>query len=201
METDTCIKFKEGTRLRYPILDLDGVMLLNSGAILNQNLVDLLYRRGIRLKLNASLEVIEGESVGTEIAITDKQIFIGRRKNCRIRPNDRSVSGNHCVIKKLPLSLQVRDLKSTNGTKVNGIRIDEPTELNDEDIIGFGAFAIRVHLYAALESNGGEARDVAQLILADKDEFNDDLDEGVTMEASAGMAKKIRMALQAEGLV
>ena len=159
-------RFKAGTELRFPIKDEKGVLLLNSGAVLTENVVTLLYRRGISLILSAKLEVVEGGLVGTELAIIDASTTVGRSDTCHICPNDQSVSSIHCAIEKLPLSLYVKDLNSTNGTRVNGETIEGAVELKDKDIIGFGDFAVRVHLYAALESTGPEAKEVAHQILA-----------------------------------
>ncbi len=192
------ISFKEGTALHYPIKDKNGVMLLNAGTRLTHHLVSLLYSRGIRLKLSASLEVVEGGIAGTKVNITEEILKIGRSKKCKIRPNDKSVSGIHCTIKKLPLSLQIQDM---NGTKVNGKLLTNVQELEDGDIVGFGSFSAKIQLTAVLQGDGANDKEVAELILADVNGCDDDPDEGITMKASAAEVHNIRKIMLEQGLI
>ncbi|MCD4657120.1 MAG: FHA domain-containing protein [Planctomycetes bacterium] len=62
---------------------------------------------------------------------------IGRKPTSDIRINFKSVSGTHCRLTVDAESITVEDLNSTNGTKINNIKITEPKELSDGDIIQF----------------------------------------------------------------
>jgi pSer/pThr/pTyr-binding forkhead associated (FHA) protein len=50
-------------------------------------------------------------------------ILVGRDEDCDLRLDHKSVSKLHCVIVKTDGLLLVRDLGSTNGTRVNGQRV------------------------------------------------------------------------------
>jgi pSer/pThr/pTyr-binding forkhead associated (FHA) protein len=50
-------------------------------------------------------------------------ILVGRDEDCDLRLDHKSVSKLHCVIVKTDGLLLLRDLGSTNGTRVNGQRV------------------------------------------------------------------------------
>ncbi len=168
MQTTPTRRFSPGTRLRYPIYDDRGVLLLKEGTPLNGKLVRVLDKRGLRLRLHATLEIVSGPLAGEEFPIPDTcTVTVGRAEGCTIRPTSRMVSTYHCVITQLPLSLHIEDKGSTNGTFVNGERIDDTTELRDGDRVRFGDVSIVVHLYACLEGETEDVKVVAHVILTD----------------------------------
>jgi predicted component of type VI protein secretion system len=71
---------------------------------------------------------------------------VGRLDSADIPVNDKSVSREHARISRLQGTYVVEDLHSTNGTLVNGQRIDEPTVLRPGDIVTFGAIEFRFQL-------------------------------------------------------
>lgn len=78
------------------------------------------------------------------IPLKSGKTVIGRAPNVTIRlTDDRKVSGRHTEIVRKKTGYMVRDLKSTNGTIVNGKRVTEPQLLhhNDRLQIGKTAFA------------------------------------------------------------
>ncbi len=92
--------------------------------------------------MRAELVPVEG---GTPIAITKDLIVVGRKAECDLRLDHKSVSKMHCVIVKTDGMLIVRDLGSTNGTRVNGIRIRRAALLPN-DQLSFASFKFRVYL-------------------------------------------------------
>ncbi|WP_246196479.1 FHA domain-containing protein [Aquisphaera giovannonii] len=70
---------------------------------------------------------------------------IGRRGYCDIVIDHPSLSKRHCVVVKTDGLLVIRDLISTNGTKVKGQRIRWAALLPD-DRIAFGSYKLRVYL-------------------------------------------------------
>lgn len=58
-----------------------------------------------------------------------KKITIGRYNDNDIVINDQRVSGHHCSVFENNGKFFVEDTKSTNGVKVNGTRISEPTQI------------------------------------------------------------------------
>jgi len=168
MPPTTGCRFLPGTRLRYPIYDDRGVLLLKEGTSLDVALVQLLDKRGLRLRLYATLEILSGPDAGQELPIPDTCVVtVGRGEGCMIRPASRRVSSYHCVITQLPLSLHIEDKNSTNGTFVNDERIQDTTELRDGDQVRFGDVSLNVNLYACLEGDADDVKLVAGVILTD----------------------------------
>ncbi|MGH2744478.1 MAG: FHA domain-containing protein, partial [Thermoleophilaceae bacterium] len=61
------------------------------------------------------------------------------RKGCDVELADPDVSRRHAVLRRDGSGIAVEDLASTNGTLVNGLRIDAVTELRDGDRVQFGS--------------------------------------------------------------
>jgi pSer/pThr/pTyr-binding forkhead associated (FHA) protein len=78
--------------------------------------------------------------------ITRDVTIVGRRRNdCDMIVNHHGVSKLHCAIAKTDGLLFVRDLGSTNGTKVNGQRVMRGALLPGDELT-FGNVTFRVHL-------------------------------------------------------
>lgn len=78
--------------------------------------------------------------------VEDNEIFIGRDSaKCQIVLNDSEVSSIHAILRKTPMSLTLEDQNSSNGTILNGQRINK-SELNngDEFIVGSTTFTVKV---------------------------------------------------------
>lgn len=60
---------------------------------------------------------------GDPIPLLKRELLIGRRENCDIILRFANVSGGHCKLWLEDGWWYVRDLKSSNGTKVNGERV------------------------------------------------------------------------------
>ena len=58
--------------------------------------------------------------------------------------DDPKVSGTHAKITYDGRTLRIEDLKSTNGTKVNGAQVSVPTVLNEGDVITMGKTSLRI---------------------------------------------------------
>lgn len=73
------------------------------------------------------------------------ETFIGRDpKKCQIVLNDSEVSGVHAVIKKTNVTCVLEDLNSSNGTLVNGERVNRVVlNNNDEFLIGSVSFTVK----------------------------------------------------------
>jgi predicted component of type VI protein secretion system len=85
------------------------------------------------------LALTEGPSV-----VLDKPILlIGRHAECDIQVESRKVSRRHCVIAQVGDFLVVRDLDSTNGIRINGVRVQEG-KLKSGDELTIGNFRYQV---------------------------------------------------------
>ncbi|WP_166826356.1 EAL domain-containing protein [Thalassoroseus pseudoceratinae] len=104
-----------------------------------------------------------------ELTINASPFRVGRRPENQLYLPDRTVSGNHAVFTMILDDLFVRDLGSTNGTFVNGTRLDERLhKLQDGDNVQFGMVQFRVR-HANSRSNGAtievDANDQALTVL------------------------------------
>src|SRR5229473_5686486 len=79
------------------------------------------------------------------IEIVKDLTLVGRREECDLRIPHKSVSKLHCVIVKTDGLLLLRDLGSTNGTRVNGQRVRRAALLPN-DLLSIASFKFRVHL-------------------------------------------------------
>src|SRR3954447_1509600 len=79
------------------------------------------------------------------IPIDRDLMVIGRREYCDIVIDHSSLSKRHCVLVKTDGLLVIRDLISTNGTKVKGQKVRWAALLPD-DRITLGSYKIRVYL-------------------------------------------------------
>lgn len=84
----------------------------------------------------AKLVVISEGMKGRTFELTDDKITVGRLPDNQIRLEDNTVSSHHAKMIRKNDYYVVRDLNSTNGTRVNGQRIVE-TRLYHGDVIGF----------------------------------------------------------------
>lgn len=95
----------------------------------------------------ASVElVLFGENAPYDrYRLTEKETFIGRDpKKCQIVLNDSEVSSVHAVVRKNNLNCVLEDFNSSNGTLVNGERVNKVTlNNNDEFLIGSVSFTVR----------------------------------------------------------
>ena len=80
---------------------------------------------------------------GTRFELTNDKNVIGRQTTCDIVIADHNVSRVHAEIRVVHGTWQIDDRGSTNGTRVNGTVIVEPTPLAAGDVIAFGAVNIR----------------------------------------------------------
>jgi hypothetical protein len=82
-------------------------------------------------------------SSGQRLALGDRPVAIGRLPECAVVLNDPNCSRRHAEVRPVGTGFAVADLGSTNGTKVNGLRIDGERVLSDGDIITVGGTHLR----------------------------------------------------------
>jgi pSer/pThr/pTyr-binding forkhead associated (FHA) protein len=71
------------------------------------------------------LRVIDGPDQGTQIQAARARLTVGRSAVADLVLTDSSISGLHAELLLGPDGVLLRDLKSTNGTTINGVRIQE----------------------------------------------------------------------------
>jgi predicted component of type VI protein secretion system len=81
---------------------------------------------------------------GPAILLDKPILLLGRDLECDIRLDSRKISRRHCCIAQVSDRLVVRDLGSTNGLRINGIRVIEGT-LKSGDELTIGNFRYKVY--------------------------------------------------------
>jgi hypothetical protein len=89
------------------------------------------------------LEVESGPEAGQRIPL-GRTVSVGRDGSSDVRFADDTVSKRHALLGTTSTGLWVRDLGSTNGTWVNGSRIDRTSTLLPGDAVQFGEVRLRV---------------------------------------------------------
>jgi predicted component of type VI protein secretion system len=79
------------------------------------------------------------------IEIINDLVLVGRKEGCDLRLEHKSVSKMHCVLVKTDGLLLLRDLGSTNGTRVNGTRVRRAALLPN-DQVAIASYKFRVYL-------------------------------------------------------
>jgi hypothetical protein len=89
----------------------------------------------------AFLQIMSGSLKGRRFEVNQTQVLIGRSRECTLSLDDGAVSGKHCVVVREGMRYTLRDLDSTNGTRVNGALVDE-RPLQPKDIVMVGSVEI-----------------------------------------------------------
>ncbi len=81
---------------------------------------------------------------GPSIWLDKPILLVGRHPECDIQIDSRKISRRHCCIAQVSDYLVVRDLGSTNGLRINGVRVVEG-RLAPGDELTIGNHRYRVH--------------------------------------------------------
>jgi len=88
------------------------------------------------------LHIQSGVLQGKVFELVEERISLGRALDNVIHLEEATVSHHHAMLLQENGDYKLRDLNSTNGTRVNGLRITE-VRLNSGDQIRFGTVEIR----------------------------------------------------------
>src|SRR5213596_1288456 len=92
--------------------------------------------------MRAQLVPLDG---GSPVDLAKDLVLVGRKEECDLRLDHRSVSKLHCILARTDGMLLLRDLGSTNGTRVNGQRVRRAM-LMPNDQLSIANHRFRVHL-------------------------------------------------------
>jgi pSer/pThr/pTyr-binding forkhead associated (FHA) protein len=125
---------------------------------------------------------------GAPIDIVKDMTLVGRRDDCDLRLEHKSVSKMHCVLVKTEGMLLLRDLGSTNGTRVNGQRVRRAILLPDDQLF-IASYKFRVQFGNDLpaprieeHTQHLEPNEVANLLRQAKHKTLEDSDDEVPMQ-------------------
>lgn len=128
--------------------------------------------------MRAQLVPLDG---GPPIDIVKDLVVVGRKEECDLHLEHKSVSKMHCVIVKTDGLLLLRDLGSTNGTRVNGQRVRRAALLpNDQLAIANYKFRVLlgpdapVHAPAHEHTLALDSEEVAKIMRQAREDPEDD---------------------------
>ncbi len=105
--------------------------------------IDNFLRKKITM---TKLYIIEGSDKGRSFDLRDGSIYIGRSPNNSIQMKDSAISRRHLKIRKREDQFFIKDLRTKNGSYVNGTQIKSDTEIEisegDPIVIGMSVICI-----------------------------------------------------------
>jgi predicted component of type VI protein secretion system len=97
---------------------------------------------------------------GPNILLDKPILLIGRHPECDILIDSRKISRRHCCIAQVGDKLIVRDLGSTNGIRINGVRVVEGRlKADDELMIGGHMYRVTWDLLPPSADDGDSVGD------------------------------------------
>ena len=119
--------------------------------------------------MHVKLKVLRGASAGKEIAVKSLQFVIGRAEECSLRVNSEAISRQHCVITFDGHEVRIRDLRSRNGTFVNGERLEAPCRLVMGDQLRVGPMEFLVTYAFVPQASTGVVAESRSPLSAEQD--------------------------------
>lgn len=84
----------------------------------------------------------EGANAGRTHSLEEERVTVGRSAAARLCIEDNLLSRFHAVLTITPIGYEIRDLRSANGTFVNGLRV-ESRILAPGDLVRIGNSTLR----------------------------------------------------------
>ncbi len=94
--------------------------------------------------MDYQLLIVQGRSSTEAVKLGDGVTTVGRQDDCQLRIKSSQVSRKHCELFEKKGLLLVKDLGSSNGTFVNGKRIQDQRVLEPGDELTIGGVKLRV---------------------------------------------------------
>ena len=81
------------------------------------------------------LRLVSTDGKESYFAKIASEITIGRSKDCDIVIPHQMISGLHCIVYKVGSKLLIEDNNSTNGTLINGKKLEHQLEIKNNDVV------------------------------------------------------------------
>ena len=158
---EAATQFAERNDLRHQapisvILKVDNTIKVGSFSITNETEHEIMVDAGAVAKVSEIAEPMNGPprlveaalvlQNGERITLDTDSLKIGRQASCRIVFNDSNVSREHAQLRRSADGWKLLDLASTNGTKINGVKITEEQLLVNGDELGFGTSSAKFEI-------------------------------------------------------
>jgi ABC-type multidrug transport system ATPase subunit len=143
-----------GQQLNSLVLSSDEPAVAGASTILLQGQTSVRPRRSVPL---------------ATLFARQRELIVGRAPDCDICLQHPSVSRYHALFVRLPEGVQVSDLGSINGVRVDGRRIHTPQFVREKQVVGIGPFLFTLvgDTLESLDSRRGlrlEARSVEKVV-------------------------------------
>src|SRR6187401_2205741 len=120
---------------------------------------------------------------GPNILVDKPILLLGRHPECDIQIDSRKISRRHCCIAQVNDYLVVRDLDSTNGIRINGVRTIEG-KLQPGDELTIGSFRYQV-TWGDAPPPGPPPTPRAKPAVDPDDDMLEDADEPIPLQDTA----------------
>lgn len=137
--------------------------------------------------MDFQLNIIRGRGASETVKLVDGVTTVGRQDDCQLRIKSSQVSRKHCEIFEKKGLLLVKDLGSSNGTFVNGQRIDGQRVIEPGDMLTIGPVKLKVSKVgeaaptrpatAAVKPGDTAVVEVLNAEVADEEEFEIEFDD------------------------
>jgi len=91
----------------------------------------------------ASITIVEGIDTGRTFSFNSGEVVLGRHRGCQLVLNLSTVSRRHARVFLEGDDFLIEDMRSLNGTFVNGKRVKAPRRLANGDTIRINRFLMR----------------------------------------------------------
>ena len=137
------------------------------------------------------LQAITGEFTGQEILI-DRDMLVGRHQDSDILLQSSEISRKHAAFLLKNNELWLQDLKSSNGTFVNDVRIEEETLIEAEDIVQFASlkFSVLQEAQKIEKPTFMQGVELQPVVVADKEEVKQAIQQPSEAIATSETAAK-----------
>src|SRR6185295_10098676 len=94
---------------------------------------------------------------GRSVALFEGEITLGRSRGCGIVLADPCISRVHALVAVRSSRVYLQDLRSSNGTFVDGERISGEQEITEGDRISIGNYDLLLHLGPPIDLPAGDS--------------------------------------------
>lgn len=115
------------------------------------------------------LLIADDEGKTTVVPLVRDEVTIGRKEGNTIRLTERNVSRKHAKLRRVNGVFLVSDLKSFNGVRVNGRRIEAETELKSGDQVVIGDYQLSLQFEGTEQVDTGPTTTAPMVVPATND--------------------------------